>query len=291
MRESYTIGEMSELFGIGADSLRYYERRGVLRPRRAANGYRLYGLRDMSRLGTIRDLRALGFSLAQIGDYLADQSVGSTEELLRQELASLEERIAELRERSEVARDQMVVLERARGVEPGRFAVRELPRRTCVRLSERITCDDEMDFVIKRLHRSCEGVLRDLRGQLIGAFPSMEELDAPGPEVFTAVFFVLPEGVGSLGVAVCPEACSGEGSDAGRAEPGPATFELPAGRYLSCCYRGGYAQSPRRIRELLGHAEKEGLEPAGDPFELYLVDNRVTAREDEFLTELQLPVR
>ena len=66
MKDYYKINEISKLYGIGVDSLRYYEKLGILRPRRDTNGYRLYDLKDMYKLTVIRDLRKLDFSMAQI---------------------------------------------------------------------------------------------------------------------------------------------------------------------------------------------------------------------------------
>ena len=43
-KEYYKIGEISTLYGIGADSLRYYEEIGILKPRRDSNGYRMYSI-------------------------------------------------------------------------------------------------------------------------------------------------------------------------------------------------------------------------------------------------------
>ena len=45
------------------------------------------------------------------------------------------------------------------------------------------------------------------------------------------------------------------------------------------------------MRQLLDWAVAEGWAPAGDVFELYHIDNRHTARPEEFLTEIQLRVR
>ena len=59
MKDHYTIGEIGKLFHIGPDSLRYYEKLGILSPRRGDNGYRLYTADDIWRLNIIRDLREL----------------------------------------------------------------------------------------------------------------------------------------------------------------------------------------------------------------------------------------
>ena len=91
MKDFYKISEISRLYGVGPDSLRYYERLGLLRPRRDEdNGYRLYSLRDIYKLSVIRDLRTLGLSMVQIKEYLDGQSVESTLALLEREVAVLE---------------------------------------------------------------------------------------------------------------------------------------------------------------------------------------------------------
>ena len=60
MKDYYKINEIARLYGIGPDSLRYYERLGLLSPRRDTNGYRLYNLNDMYKLTVIRDLAEAG---------------------------------------------------------------------------------------------------------------------------------------------------------------------------------------------------------------------------------------
>ena len=76
MKDYYKINEIAKLYGIGVDSLRYYERLGILKPRRDTNGYRLYSLKEMYKLNMIRDLRRLNFSMEQIkADWAAFRGV------------------------------------------------------------------------------------------------------------------------------------------------------------------------------------------------------------------------
>jgi len=70
MKKYFKIGEIAKLYHIGTDSLRYYEKLGILTPKRSENDYRLYSLHDIWRLNVIRDLRNLDFSMEQIKDYL-----------------------------------------------------------------------------------------------------------------------------------------------------------------------------------------------------------------------------
>ena len=102
MKDYYKISEISKLYGIGADSLRYYERAGIITPKRGENGYRLYGLKDIYKLSVLRDLMALDFSVAQAKEYLDGQNVGKTLALLRRESGILSERLRELAQKKEL---------------------------------------------------------------------------------------------------------------------------------------------------------------------------------------------
>lgn len=57
------IGELAQATGISADTLRHYERKGLLKPRRSANSYREYPAHAVDRVRMIRSALALGFRL------------------------------------------------------------------------------------------------------------------------------------------------------------------------------------------------------------------------------------
>lgn len=59
------IGEASRLSGVGIETIRYYEREGIVpKPERAANNRRLYTMEDVGRLRFLKKCRDLGFPLA-----------------------------------------------------------------------------------------------------------------------------------------------------------------------------------------------------------------------------------
>lgn len=60
------IGELAEAVGLSRDTLRYYEKRGLLRARRGGNGYRDYPAEAADWLRYIRTAQALGFTLQEI---------------------------------------------------------------------------------------------------------------------------------------------------------------------------------------------------------------------------------
>ena len=64
-----TIGRLAERAGVNIDTIRYYERNGLLpRAARRASGYREYGPADVDRLRFIRRCKELGFTLAEIAE-------------------------------------------------------------------------------------------------------------------------------------------------------------------------------------------------------------------------------
>ena len=62
----YHIQEFAALTGLSADTLRYYEKEGLLAPARDANGYRIYSERDAAWLAFILRLKETNMPLAQI---------------------------------------------------------------------------------------------------------------------------------------------------------------------------------------------------------------------------------
>lgn len=70
--DAMTIGVLSRRAGVLVETIRYYERVGLLpRPARTRSGYRRYGLEDAKRLTLIKRARELGFSLAEISALLS----------------------------------------------------------------------------------------------------------------------------------------------------------------------------------------------------------------------------
>ena len=70
--KSLTIGRLANQAGVNLETVRFYERRGLLpRPPRSASGYRLFPAEAARRLKFIRRAQELGFSLAEIAELLS----------------------------------------------------------------------------------------------------------------------------------------------------------------------------------------------------------------------------
>jgi MerR family copper efflux transcriptional regulator len=95
-----SIGKLARIGGVGIDTVRYYERNGLLAPRaRSSAGYRRYGDLELSRLRFIRRAQKLGFTLKEIRSLLSLSAGRNVEQVKRAAQAKLEDveaRIADL---------------------------------------------------------------------------------------------------------------------------------------------------------------------------------------------------
>ena len=98
--DSMGIGALAKHPGVGIDTVRYYERRGLLPAMaRLASGYRRYGTVEILRLRFIRRAQALGFTLREIRELLAlwkRRDVPGVKQTAQEKLANLEQRIRDL---------------------------------------------------------------------------------------------------------------------------------------------------------------------------------------------------
>jgi MerR family mercuric resistance operon transcriptional regulator len=107
---SDTIGGLAKAANVGVETVRYYQRRGLLpEPARPPGEVRRYGEEDVKRLRVIRSAQAAGFTLNEIGELIALDATDDrtrARELAQARVAAIDERIAELRE----ARDALAGL-------------------------------------------------------------------------------------------------------------------------------------------------------------------------------------
>jgi MerR family mercuric resistance operon transcriptional regulator len=97
--KTLTIGRLARAAGIGIETVRYYQRRGLIAvPQRPPGGIRRYDAEALARLRFIRRAQELGFSLREIRDLLAlgEGSCAETRTLAERRLADIEARLRDL---------------------------------------------------------------------------------------------------------------------------------------------------------------------------------------------------
>lgn len=111
MTEEFSIGMLSGRSGVNVETIRYYEKIGVMPiPARSSGGYRIYDLDHLRRLHFIRRGRELGFSLDELRGllHLVDghtYTCGEVHALTLRHLADIRQKIADLRRLQNVMSD------------------------------------------------------------------------------------------------------------------------------------------------------------------------------------------
>jgi DNA-binding transcriptional MerR regulator len=97
-----TVSRLADQVGVSPDTVRYYERIGLLpEPDRSASGYRLYGDDAVQRLRLIKHAQRFGLRLEEVGELLQIRErglcpCGHTRQLLERRVAELDDQIAAL---------------------------------------------------------------------------------------------------------------------------------------------------------------------------------------------------
>ena len=262
MQEYFKIGEISKLYGIGVDSLRYYEKIGILTPQRSESGYRHYSINEIWKLNIIRDLRGLGFGMEQIRTYLQSHSVDTTLQMLRRERQTIREKIAQLEHLEKNVCQRMRIIESAMSRPLDVFTLEHYPDRRCFCIPEGYSDEYEMDVLIKRLTNLDQKHLYVIGSNQIGTAISLKEAQTSGRVRYQAVFVVDDRG----------------------------EEVLPGGDYLSVSYRGDYSKSGEWVSRLLRYAEEQHLVLKSDLLEILWIDIHTSENVREHVTELQVRV-
>ncbi|MCP1120475.1 DNA-binding transcriptional MerR regulator [Robbsia andropogonis] len=102
MAEIYSIGTLSEVSGVNIETIRYYEKVGLLpAASRAGNGYRQYDKASADQLSFIRRGRELGFTIDEIRELLAlvhhpDRPCADADRMTREHLKDIQGKIRDL---------------------------------------------------------------------------------------------------------------------------------------------------------------------------------------------------
>lgn len=96
--QKLTVGQMAEMNHVSEQTLRLYDRKGLLQPQYVdpATGYRYYHITQSARLDLIQNLKLYGMTLQQIKALLDENDAGSLQRLLAQQIHSVEEKIQKL---------------------------------------------------------------------------------------------------------------------------------------------------------------------------------------------------
>jgi effector-binding domain-containing protein len=267
------IGQFARMTGLTVRAVRHYGELGLLEPAYVDpdTGYRYFTTEQVADAEAIRRLRFLELALDEIREILEANDAALT----RSKLVSHRAKMAELAAATEqILVTLQKIIEGEEELVPGvadihsEVEVKDVPAQHVLVIRERAPLES-MSEVIPDAYRELEGYLAEL------------EVEPSGPPVTVCPY---PDNEGMVVVENNWPVADPVG---GRGRIEAAT--LPACTVLAYMHRGHYEQLDRSYRALQAVVEREQLEVAGAPREIYLTGPEELPPE-KWLTEIQFPI-
>ena len=266
----YRIGLFSKMSKTTVKALRYYDEVGLLRPANidVENGYRYYTTDQLVQLHEIVSLRQMGFAISKI---LAIMSGESVEEILAQRKVEI---LAGLKEASEqLSRINLYIEEQKEGQKMSYQAVvKDLPE--CIVYSKRMVIPsyDAYFTVIPQIGEDIKRANPNLKC-LVPEYCFLIYHDGEYKEKDVDVEYC--EAVTEFGIAA-----------------GDIVFKkMPSVNAVSVMHKGSYKSLGQAYAYLFKWIEENGYSVSDNPRESYIDGIWNKEREEDWLTELQVPVR
>ncbi len=261
----YRIGEISRLYKISTDILRYYDKIGLMSPDFIGeNGYRYYSKKQIWKLNNIRNLRNIGVGLEDIKEFLDERNINSANDIIEFQLEKVEDKIKKLTELKEELTSKLENIEFFKTFKDfNKPVLKFIPKRKFLRSKGNFKQDWEIDFELKILNEKTE-YDNDfiLTNNEIGATLSKENF-FKGEYLTFSESFIINDVKGEI---------------------------IPEGYFLTIVFKGKYDESYKYYNILKKYIEENNLIVTGDIHEIYHIEIHITENEDEFITEIQIPV-
>lgn len=267
-----SISDLAKLKNISSETLRHYDRIGLLKPDFvAANGYRYYSIRQYEKLGTILELKEIGMSLKEIQEYLDNRNFQKSIHILENYQKKYEKKLLEMQALNEALLKKVDFLRSLQDLpELGTVFETEFPVRYMITFGE--TCGDREKHALEftRLENYIKEKIPIIASDRVGVF-SDEKLLIPSEELIPAVPMLM----------VSPENAENK-----------YLKEIPAGNYICMYYKNGILEKYDSSFEMIKKYIKENeYEITGNIFQIYKIDVTLTENSEETVLEIQIPVR
>lgn len=266
MKKLYKIGDISRLYNISNDILRYYEKIGLLTPDvRGENGYRYYSEKQLWKLNNIRSLRNLGVGLKEITEFLETRSIKKTEEMIEFQMKRIDENLKnllELKEELRLKREKINYFKNFLEYEIPR--VKNIPLRYILLKNGNFKEESEINLELKKLKKKSDEDNDFIfpEGE-IGTFISLKEWSSDNYYNYNGTFVITEEKSESF---------------------------IEEGSYLSYFFRGDYTDIAKHYKKLKKYMLSNGYRAKGDIIEIYHIEMHMTENKDEYVTEIQIPL-
>jgi DNA-binding transcriptional MerR regulator len=268
MKEKFLIGELSNIFNISADTLRYYDKIGLLKPEYDQyNRYRYYSLENFFTLSRILFLKSLDISMKDIKNYFNNQEKDHLLRLLKSEKDEIDSKINRLINLKGKIASKIDLIEGANSY-INEIRVERLPERRGVFIEiEDIQDDSEIKNSLKKHEAHLKMSSWLIEGQV---YTSLSKKNVLQHRFDRFNYFI--------------EILSSNENDSTQIKV------LKENNYACIVFSGSYDKIEHYYGILIQWIENNGYEIAGDSIEKNIVDYGFSNSEEEYISEIQIPI-
>jgi DNA-binding transcriptional MerR regulator len=283
MQNKLSIGEMAKLRSVTVDTLRHYDKIGLLKPYYIDpdTGYRYYSIYQYEVLGTIKELRRIGFSLEEIKQFLTNRNVKKSVQLLQKSMANIQEKIKELQDIHHILMTRINNIENfTNSYSDSDIVIKQFEEREYIQLARSVGWEDKENlyFGFLDLENRIGGAIPVLASNKFGDFIKKEYFDeirqssdfSRNLSAYESQVFILVQ-------------------DEESKQP---TQKIEKGLFL-CSYYGGLVREKMlpQFKKLLHYCDTHGYVIIGDALRIMQVDVSLTDQYDEAYYEIQIPIQ
>lgn len=269
MNTRFTVGEVSKLSDIPKQTLIYYDKEDVFKPKiiDPNNGYRYYTADQIEVLDSILILKEMGLSLKEIKEFMRSRNSENAVTLMKKQYADINEKINRLKTISRRLKHKLETLEDFYEDQQNTVFINiSKPEYLAI---EPVDCPNgllEVDIALKRLLNKAENLKYPYYYQ-IGDMVSSENLRKRNYVCFEYAFLPLEKVLKNQSV-----------------------FKKNKGLYARCYHSGAYSEMGNTYDNLLKVIRDSGFKPVGYSYEYCVLDSLTSKKADDYITEIQLQV-
>ena len=271
METYFSVGEISKLTNVPIQTLRYYDKMGLLKPAytNKQNNYRYYSLNQFIKIDLLKQCKLIGLSLKEIEELLKNEiSADSMLKIIDQQRKVLDEKIKEL----EVVKSYINFLDdrlrETKEVEENKIFVKYNDKRIVKKYECILNDEKDIELNLRKILLKSEKDNWMLHSQLVFQ-SSLDKLRKEDKVIYTAIMLYKHENINKS----------------------TENIILPKGNYLTMYYDDGYKNNLRYYKMMLDYIDKNEIETVGD-FNEFSILSRVNNKEDEkSIVQLEIQIK
>lgn len=264
MKTKFLIGEFAEISGISKQTLRFYDKKDVLKPKEISpnNKYRYYYLEQIYDLEIILLLKELGMALDEIKSYMKNKSVDNSISLLKNNKILVEKKIKDLKKiKKKIENELLRIDQKVSDEKTGQVIIKKLKKEYFKVLEPKNSSDSEITYSFVNLFRQMEAEGLEENGKS-GVINLRENIYNGEYSSYKQIFVGIEK----------------------KAKNDCITREN--GNYLSIIHKGPYKTTDESYKKLIEFSRENNLDLIGDFYEENIIDFFSVNEEDEYLTEI-----